>query len=261
MRRQGSLHSNTIGRGGYGVVYKAVLENGQEIALKKLYNMPGLDDRQFMNEFDNLMRAQHPNVTRLVGYCYNLGHKLITYNGTDSFARVEERVLCFEYLQGGSLAKHISDESCGLDWHTRYTIIKGICEGLNYLHNGSENPIYHLDLKPSNILLDNNMIPKIGDFGSSRLFSSIATDTEMYFETMGGYMPPEYNDKRIISSKFDVFSLGVIIIQIMAGRDGYRSFQDMPSDDFIKLVRENWRNRFRKQNCCIHHMKLEHVSK
>ncbi|BAH95374.1 Os11g0608400, partial [Oryza sativa Japonica Group] len=68
-----------------------------------------------------------------------------------------------------------ADESCGLDWDTRYKIIKGICEGLNYLHNGSSNPIYHLDLKPSNILLDKSMIPKIADLGLSRFFATTKT--------------------------------------------------------------------------------------
>jgi len=164
-----------IGRGGYGIVYKGVLEDGEVIALKKLHHIPGLDDTQFRNEFNHLMRAQHPNITRLVGYCYNLGHQRIKYGGEYIFAHVEERVLCFEYLQGGSLDKHITDESCGLEWHTRFNIIKGVCEGLNYPHNGSKDPIYHLDLKPANILLDKNMVPKIGDFGLSRLFPSTKT--------------------------------------------------------------------------------------
>lgn len=122
-----------IGSGWYGVVYKGVLENGEEIAIKKLHNMVGLDDTQFRNEFNNLMRAQHQNITRLVGYCYHQGHERMKYNGEYIFAHVEERVLCFEYLQGGSLDKYISDESRGLDWCTRYKNIKGVCEGLKKL--------------------------------------------------------------------------------------------------------------------------------
>jgi pyruvate dehydrogenase phosphatase len=118
----------------------------------------------------------------------------------------KKKALCFEYLHGGSLDKHLSgmivlyldfcmkrkshlyllclgntllfistDESCGLGWHRRCKIIKGICEGLYYLHKGFKDPIYHLDLKPTNILLDKNMVPKIGDFGLSRLFDSTTT--------------------------------------------------------------------------------------
>ncbi|XP_044414558.1 putative receptor-like protein kinase At4g00960 [Triticum aestivum] len=235
---------HVIGRGGYGVVYKGVLENGEEIALKKLHYMPGLGDTQFRNEFNNLMRAQHPNITRLVGYCYHLGHQRIKYKGEYIFAHVEERVLCFEYLQGGSLDKHISDESCGLDWQTRFKIIKGVCLGLNYLHNGSKDPIYHLDLKPANILLDKNMVPKIGDFGLSRLFPSAQTYITINIIGTPGYMPPEYIDRNEITSKYDVFSLGVIIIRIMAGDEGYSKCAHMSSQEFLEHIHENWRKQF-----------------
>ncbi|CAL5051383.1 unnamed protein product [Urochloa decumbens] len=234
-----------IGYGGYGVVYKGVLDNGEEIAVKKLYNKHlGLeDDKQFTNECTNLMRLQHQNIVRLVGYCHEIAHKVVEYNGQYVYAEVKERALCFEYLQGGSLDKHVSDESCGLDWHTCYKIIKGICEGLHYLHNGSKDPIYHLDLKPANILLDENMVPKIGDFGLSRLFDSTQTCTTKGIIGTLGYMPPEYINRYQITAKFDVFSLGVIIIQVMAGRDGYLKFENMSRPEFVDLVHGNWRKR------------------
>ncbi|KQJ87119.1 probable LRR receptor-like serine/threonine-protein kinase At4g29180 isoform X2 [Brachypodium distachyon] len=233
-----------IGSGGYGVVYRGVLENGDEIAIKKLHNMPGLDDTQFRNEFNNLMRAQHQNITRLVGYCYHQGHERMKYNGEYIFAHVEERALCFEYLQGGSLDKYISDESRGLDWCTRYKIIKGVCEGLNYLHNGYKDPIYHMDLKPANILLDKDMTPKIGDFGLSRLFPSANTFTTIKIIGTPGYMPPEYIEKHEITPKFDVFSLGVIIIRVVAGDEGFSKSANMSSQKFVRHVHENWRKRF-----------------
>ncbi|KAM3296841.1 hypothetical protein ACQJBY_038940 [Aegilops geniculata] len=239
-----------IGRGGYGVVYKGVLENGEEIALKKLHHMPGLDDTQFRNEFNHLMRAQHPNITQLVGYCYNLGHQRIKYGGEYIFALVEERVLCFEYLQGGSLDNHISDESCGLDWPTRFKIIKGVCEGLNYLHNGCKDPIYHLDLKPANVLLDKNMFPKIGDFGLSRLFPLPQTYITSKIIGTPGYMPPEYIERREITSKYDVFSLGVIIVRIIAGDEGYSKCAYM-SEDFLEHVHGNWGKRL-KETMALH---------
>ncbi|XP_048538574.1 cysteine-rich receptor-like protein kinase 8 isoform X2 [Triticum urartu] len=213
---------HVIGRGGYGVVYKGVLENGEKIALKKLNYVPGLDDTQFRNEFSNLMRAEHPNITRLVGYCYHQGHQVIEHQGGHIFALVVERVLCFEYLQGGSLDKQISDESCGLDWDTRFKIINGVCLGLHYLHNGSKDCIYHLDLKPANILLDKDMVPKIGDFGLSRLFPSAQT---------------------IFTNKNIGTPLGVIIIRIMAGDEGYSKSLDMSPQEFLEHVHENWRKR------------------
>ncbi|CAL4993020.1 unnamed protein product [Urochloa decumbens] len=236
-----------IGHGGCGIVYRGVLDNGEEIAVKKLYRsqQPGHDnDKQFQNECTNLMRAQHKNIVRLVGYCYEIRHELVEHNGGHILAGVEEKILCFEYMQGGSLENHLSDESHGLDWRSRYNIIRGICEGLYYLHNGSNHPIYHLDLKPANILLNKEMMPKIGDFGLSRLFDS--TQTYITSEVIGtrGYMPPEYIERHKITKKFDIFSLGIIIIQIVAGPKGYTKSDEMPSQQFIELVHENWCKRF-----------------
>lgn len=234
-----------VGCGGYGEVYKGVLDNGIEIAVKKLYHTPGLVDEQFKKEFDSLMRVQHPNIIRLVGYCYETREKYIKIEtGEYIWAKRQERALCFEFLRRGSLDKILCDESCGLDWHTRYQIIKGICEGLNCLHNGYINPIYHLDLKPENILLGENMMPKIADFGLSRLFGSTQTYmTKSNIKGTFGYMPPEYINHRQISKKFDVFSLGRIIIEIMAGRLGYTKCGKMPRQQFIDLVQENWTKR------------------
>ncbi|KAF7061436.1 hypothetical protein CFC21_068132 [Triticum aestivum] len=222
----------------------------QEIAVKKLHYMPGLNDEQFKHEFNNLMRVQHQNIIRLVGYCYEIRHIHHELKGEYVFARVEERALCFEYLRGGSLDRHLSDEFSGLDWHTRYKIIKGICEGLNYLHKGSNDPMYHLDLKPANILLDEEMMPKIGDFGLSRLFASTKTFTTKILAGTLAYMPPEYIQKRQISEKYDIFSLGVIIIEIIAGPLGRFKYADMSSsEEFIQHVNKNWRKRIAEVDC------------
>jgi len=163
-----------VGGGGYGNVYRGVYD-GQEVAVKKLHPLHGLDDKEFDNEFRNLREIRHPNVVRLLGYCYESRHKFVKHNGDLVRAQEIERALCFEYMQGGSLDKHISDESCDLDWPTCYKIIKGICEGLNHLHTAQERPIYHLDLKPANILLDKDMTAKIGDLGLSKLVASSET--------------------------------------------------------------------------------------
>ncbi|CAM0871586.1 unnamed protein product [Alopecurus aequalis] len=233
-----------IGIGGFGDVYKGVL-NGEVIAVKKLHVMQGIDDKAFTNEFRNLMKVEHRNIIRLIGYCYEIRHKHAEINGELVLAKIIERVVCFKYMEGGSLAEKISDESCGLDWPTRYKIIKGTCEGLNHLHNGRPNDhIYHLDLKPENILLDKNMMATIVDFGLSRLFASSKTHITQTLKGTVEYMPPEFIDKHRITKKYDVFSVGVIIIKIIAGAQGYTHCCDMSSPQhFIEDVHEKWKKR------------------
>ncbi|XP_066317829.1 G-type lectin S-receptor-like serine/threonine-protein kinase At1g11303 [Miscanthus floridulus] len=128
-------------------------------------------------------------------------------------ADVRERLLCFEYIRNGSLDQHLSDELRGLEWQTRYQIIIGICRGLHYLHKDKE--IIHMDLKPGNILLDDLMVPKITDFGLSRPESdSHATTTRLITP---GYTAPEYISGGKATSKSDIYSLGVIIIELVTG--------------------------------------------
>lgn len=120
---------------------------------------------------------------RLVGYCHETQREYPSYNGKIVPAEGTKRALCFEYMHNGSLDSFISDESHGHDWWTRYSIIKGICKGLKYLHEELESPMYHLDLKPGNVLLDENMVPKIADFGLSRLF--VEEETQMPKTSVG----------------------------------------------------------------------------
>ncbi|KAJ1261656.1 hypothetical protein BS78_09G047200 [Paspalum vaginatum] len=157
-----------------------------------------------------------------------------------------ERVLCFEYMQGGSLDKYISDESCDLDWPACYKIINATCDGLNHLHNEQERPIVHLDLNPANILLDKDMMAKIAGFGLSRQVDHTDTDdvrTESRIATTMRYVPPEYIDDGRISEKFDVFSLGVTILEIMAGRTALSRYPEMSQEQFIEFVAEKWMER------------------
>ncbi|VAH24625.1 unnamed protein product [Triticum turgidum subsp. durum] len=225
-----------IGSGGYGDVYRAT-HKGEEIAVKKLHQLQGLDDKQFHAEYRNLREVRHQNVVRLIGYCYQTQKKYMEHNGELVFATIMERVLCFEYMHGRSLDKHIQDESCGLEWPTCYKIIKGTCEGLDHLHTSQGKPIFHLDLKPGNILLDESMTPKIGDLGLSRLVASTKTHQTRMRDGTLGFMPPEYVDSGFISKKFDVFSLGVIIIKMLAGDKSYFRCSEMPSEQFIEYIR------------------------
>ncbi|VAH69795.1 unnamed protein product [Triticum turgidum subsp. durum] len=159
-----------VGSGTFGTVYKGICENRQEIAVMVLRNIIEIDNKDFQKEFQNLRRLKHQNVVRLLGFCNETEKVLVAYNGNQVVADKMHKALVFEYVRNGSLGNHISAHGCsGFNWHIHYKIIKGICLGLNYLQNGFELSIWHLDLKPENILLGKNMIPKIADFGLSRL--------------------------------------------------------------------------------------------
>lgn len=240
-----------IGSGGYGEVFKGLL-NGDEIAVKKLFPVPGVDDVAFDNEFRNIKKVRHNNVIRMIGYCYEIAHRDVEYQGKLVWSEVIDRAICFEYMKGGSLATHISAESCIHDWPTTYKIISGTCQGLHHLHTGGEQKIFHLDLKPDNILLDEELVPKIGDFGLSRLFGNSYTHQLSTRKGTVGFMPQEYIHNRKVSPKNDVFSLGVIIFHMMVGEKGYGNYWDARrrpnfspkiQQEFIKSVLEYWKTK------------------
>ncbi|XP_047089189.1 cysteine-rich receptor-like protein kinase 44 isoform X1 [Lolium rigidum] len=239
----GFAEEQELGSGSFGKVYLGVCPDGEKVAVKKLYDMPGLDDKQFLNEFNNLRRVQHKNIVRLVGYCRDIQEVHVMYQGKLVLAEKTHRALCLEYISNGSLDKYLSEECDRYNWQTCYRIIKGICQGLKYLHNELKPPIYHLDLKPANILLDENMVPRIADFGISRFFGD--EHTRVTKSTLGtlGYSPPEFIRSNLISNKFDIFSFGVVIIKMMAGRSGYWKSTEMSSHEFTNLVQENWTSR------------------
>ncbi|XP_066339737.1 uncharacterized protein [Miscanthus floridulus] len=237
---------NILGSGTFGVVYKGVL-NGKEIAVKILRDMAALDDNAFRNEFQNLARLDHRNIVQLVGYCNESEKQTVERDdGTEVIAEKMHVALCFQYVENGSLHKHISDEYQGLHWHIRYKIIKGICEGLKHLRVGLESPVLHLDLKPENILLDKEMVPKIADFGLSRLIGEERTKQTINSVGTCGYWPPEYVKFQLLSEAFDIFSLGVIITKIMIGNEGYHSFADMLPRKLVKHVHNNWKKRLQE---------------
>uniref|UniRef100_N1R3B6 Coatomer subunit beta'-2 n=1 Tax=Aegilops tauschii TaxID=37682 RepID=N1R3B6_AEGTA len=223
-----------IGRGGFAVVYKGVLESGT-VAVKRLSDMC-MDEKKFHGEVQCLMKARHKNIVRFLGYCADTQGNMLSYNGKLVMADVRQRLLCFEYMSKGSLRDYISDESCGLEWRKRYQIINGICQGLNYLH---ENRIVHLDLKPENVLLDDNMVPKITDFGLSRYFEERQTSQSITSNISGtlGYIAPELYDGEKITIQSDIYSLGIIIIEILTGRKGCPD---------VGVVLERWCERLGK---------------
>ncbi|VAH93721.1 cysteine-rich receptor-like protein kinase 26 [Triticum urartu] len=234
----GFSEEREIGRGGFAVVYKGMLENGAAVAVKRI-SIPFMFEKEFHREVECLIKASHQNVIRFIGYCADSQGKAESYDGKFVMADVQQRLLCFEYLPHGTLDKYITDVSCGLDWRKRYRIINGICKGLHYLH---ENRILHLDLKPPNILLDHNMLPKIADFGLSRRFDekqSRAITANMCGTF--GYLAPEFVNG-VITYRFDLYSLGVIIIEILTGKKGYHDVDD------VRTVWVLFQKRARLQN-------------
>ncbi|KAG2562380.1 hypothetical protein PVAP13_8KG261300 [Panicum virgatum] len=154
-----------IGHGGFGVVYKGYLRNNGIVAVKKSSSIPATQEEEFDREVKNMLRVKHENIIRFLGYCSNTHKIYVEHEGKLTQAHVLDTMLCFEFASNGNLRKHINGDDSSLEWPTRYKIIKGVCEGLYYLHSSQ---IVHRDLKPENILLDEHYKPKIADFGLSK---------------------------------------------------------------------------------------------
>ncbi|KAK6157122.1 hypothetical protein DH2020_011370 [Rehmannia glutinosa] len=195
---------NKLGEGGYGPVYKGTLEEGHDIAVKRLSktSTQGLDE--FKNEVICIAKLQHRNLVKLLGCCIE----------------GEEKMLIYEYMPNKSLDLVLFNRKnrMSLDWPKRFHIINGIARGLMYLHQDSRLRIIHRDLKASNILLDSDMNPKISDFGIAKRFKGNETE-DMTSRVAGtyGYMSPEYAVHGRYSVKSDVFSFGVLVLEIVSG--------------------------------------------
>ncbi|KAJ4748422.1 Serine/threonine-protein kinase [Rhynchospora pubera] len=197
--------SNVVGQGGFGIVYKGKLPCGQEIAVKRLSGNSTQGLQEFMNEVTLIAKLQHRNLVRLLGCCIHSN----------------ERMLIYEFLTNKSLDFFIFDEKkrTSLSWRTRLEIVTGIARGLLYLHHDSRYNIIHRDLKAGNVLLDEEMNPKISDFGTARLFEreQAVISTETVIGTRG-YMSPEYIREGKFSVKSDVYSFGVLLLEIISGK-------------------------------------------
>ncbi|KAM7500881.1 hypothetical protein LguiA_025295 [Lonicera macranthoides] len=220
--------SNKIGEGGFGPVYKGLLTSGPEIAVKRLSQTSGQGVNEFKNEVTLIAKLQHRNLVRLLGCCI----------------QGEERMLVYEYMPNGSLDSFIFggiDRSRNnfLVWRRRFDIIVGIARGLLYLHRDSRLRIIHRDLKASNVLLDSDMNPKISDFGTARAFGGDQSLAKT-MRVIGtyGYMSPEYAIDGIFSTKSDVFSFGVLVLEIVSGKRN-RQFHH-PAHD-LNLLGHAWK--------------------
>lgn len=220
--------NNKLGQGGFGVVYKGTLTNGREIAVKRLSTNSGQGELEFKNEVLLLAKLQHRSLLRLLGYSI----------------KATERLLIYEFIPNGSLDNFIfGRENCSnINAHTRFKIVIGVARGLQYLHEDSRLRIIHRDLKPSNILLDVDMYPKIADFGMARLFEAEETraDTNRIVGTYG-YMAPEYAMLGQFSVKSDVFSFGVVVLEIITGQKN--NFRNGENREYLpSYVWKKWRD-------------------
>ncbi|XP_052180892.1 cysteine-rich receptor-like protein kinase 25 [Diospyros lotus] len=221
-------NANKLGEGGFGPVYKARLANGQEVAVKRLANHSEQGEAQFKNEIVLMAKLQHKNLVRLLGFCLHN----------------KERLLIYELLPNASLDRFIFDpiKRLLLSWETRHKIIVGIARGILYFHQDSQLNIIHHDLKAGNVLLDSEMNAKISDFGMARLFvAEISKGNTKRIAGTLGYMPPEYAKYGQFSVKTDVFSFGVIILEIITGMKNEDCSSPESAEHLISYAWKKWK--------------------
>ncbi|XP_076927986.1 putative receptor protein kinase ZmPK1 [Bidens hawaiensis] len=212
--------SEEIGKGGASVVYKARLKDNRIAAIKKLKNSGEQGEDEFQAEISTIGRMNHMNLIETWGYCAEGNNRLVVY----------------EYMENGSLANNLRLGK--LDWATRFNIVLGTAKGLAYLHEECLEWILHCDVKPHNILLDGDYNPKVGDFGLSKRWDRGGSDQWKFSVMRGtrGYMAPEWVLNLAITSKVDVFSYGVVVLEMIAGKG--------PGDGgLIDWVRGRWVDR------------------
>ncbi|XP_058221396.1 probable LRR receptor-like serine/threonine-protein kinase At1g53430 isoform X2 [Rhododendron vialii] len=212
--------ANKIGEGGFGPVYKGVLPEGVVIAVKQLSSKSKQGNREFVNEIGMISALQHPNLVRLFGCCIE-GNQLL---------------LIYEYMENNSLARALfgrEDQRLKLDWPTRKKICLGIARGLAYLHEESRLKIVHRDIKATNVLLDKDLNAKISDFGLAKLDEEENTHISTRIAGTIGYMAPEYAMRGYLTDKADVYSFGIVALEIVSGKSNtnYR-----PKEEFVYLL-------------------------
>ncbi|XP_072975521.1 cysteine-rich receptor-like protein kinase 2 [Typha angustifolia] len=218
--------NNKIGQGGYGSVYKGILLDGREIAVKRLFINTRQNIEQFFNEVTLVSQIRHKNLAKLLG---------CSVEGPES-------ILVYEYLCNTSLDSFLFDafKKNSLDWERRFDIIVGTAEGLSYLHTESEVRIIHRDIKASNILLDEKFKPKIADFGLARYFMEDQSHLSTGLAGTFGYMAPEYIVHGQLSEKADIYSYGIVVLEIITGRRNSNSIAS--SDEGHSLMSLIWQH-------------------
>ncbi|XP_019419010.1 PREDICTED: LEAF RUST 10 DISEASE-RESISTANCE LOCUS RECEPTOR-LIKE PROTEIN KINASE-like 2.4 [Lupinus angustifolius] len=224
IKKMTNSFSEKLGQGGYGGVFKGKLHDQRLVAVKMLNKSKGNGD-EFINEVASISRTSHINIVTLLGFCYERC----------------KRALIYEYMSNGSLEKFIYQTNPNivnnqLNWETLYQIAIGVSRGLEYLHKGCNTRIFHFDIKPHNILLDDNFIPKISDFGLAK----ISPKNESMISMLGargtpGYIAPEVFSRNIgvVSHKSDVYSFGMMVLEMVGGRKNMSVEVDCTSEIYF----------------------------
>ncbi|KAK2368173.1 putative leucine-rich repeat receptor serine/threonine-protein kinase [Trifolium repens] len=239
--------SNKIGEGGFGPVYKGCLSNGTLIAVKQLSSKSKQGNREFLNEIGMISALQHPYLVKLYGCCVE-GDQLL---------------LIYEYLENNSLARP-EEHQIKLDWSTRKKICVGIARGLAYLHEESRLKVVHRDIKSTNVLLDTDLGPKISDFGLAKLDEEDNTHISTRIAGTYGYMAPEYAMHGYLTDKADVYSFGIVALEIVSGRSNtfYRTKEEAfylldwahmlkERGDLMELVDSRFGSDFKKKEVMV----------
>ncbi|GLU10930.1 hypothetical protein SLE2022_277060 [Rubroshorea leprosula] len=232
-------HDLKIGEGSFGPVYKGLIDGGSLVVAVKRFSISSLQGvEEFQNEGELLCQLRHQNLVSLLGFCHEKG----------------ESILVYEYVTHGGLDGHLFKNDDPLPWKRRLEICIGAARGLHYLHTGAKYAIIHRDVKPSNILLDENWDAKLSDFGISRIGpSSISKPkpdalTKMESRICGtlGYMAPEYSMKGEFSVKIDVYALGIVLLEVLCGRKNFDRIAEEVNmiSGIIKCIK----------NGCVHDM-------
>jgi serine/threonine protein kinase len=219
-----NLFRDKLGEGGFGGVYKGKLQDGCIVAVKVLKESRG-NGEEFINEVASISRTSYVNIVTLMGFCFE-GSK---------------RVLIYEFMPNGSLEKFIYKENhskadCRLEWETIHKIALGIARGLEYLHRGCNTGILHFDIKPHNILLDENFCPKISDFGLAKICAKEESNISMLgARGTAGYVAPELISRNFgrVSHRSDVYSYGMMVSEMVGGRKNIDIEVDRTSELFF----------------------------
>ncbi|PON90100.1 S-receptor-like serine/threonine-protein kinase [Trema orientale] len=211
--------SRKVGQGGFGSVYLGVLPDGIQLAVKKLEGI-GQWKKEFRAEVSIIGSIHHVHLVKVKGFCTEGPHRLLVY----------------EYMAKGSLDKWIFknniDDGQKLDWNTRFNIALGTAKGLAYLHEECEVKIIHCDIKPENVLLDDNFVAKVSDFGLAKLMTREQSLVYTTLRGTRGYLAPEWITSYAISEKSDVYSYGMVLLEIISGRKNYESGDDSEKSHF-----------------------------
>ncbi|GAB4842215.1 Proline-rich receptor-like protein kinase perk1 [Ancistrocladus abbreviatus] len=213
---------NLLGQGGFGYVHKGFLPNGKEIAVKQLKAGGGQGEREFQAEVETISRVHHKHLVSLVGYCISGSQRLLVY----------------EFVSNKTLEFHLhGDGKPTLRWSIRLKVALGAAKGLAYLHEDCHPKIIHRDIKASNILLDDDFEAKVADFGLAKF--SFDADTHVSTRVMGtfGYLAPEYASSGKLTEKSDVFSFGVVLLELITGRRPIDKAHSFTEDSMVEWAR------------------------